>query len=138
MSGPLLLFVQVSSTGKVIDKKARHAIQKHVMRDTAADRRRKSKNIRDNKRKDTEDIDGETISAIERRSPKQQKELLGRSFDAYPDSFQPPLNFPMGLGGGRMDPFEHYPIKMDLEKLFLIDYGTCELSLLPKPILLKA
>lgn len=115
MSSPLLLFVEVTSNGKVLDKKARHAIQKHVMRDAAAERRQRSKVPR--KMREGSKNPEEPIVVHSRK---------GKDVHPRPETYSASLRLdpPFGLGGGRMDPFAQYPVRMDLEKLFLIDYGS--------------
>ena len=115
MSGALL-FVEVSSTGKVKDKKARHAIQKHVMRDTAAERRRQSK-VKREKNQQCEEM-ASVVKKYAREPTVSIEEFL------INDAFKPSVDLSPALGGGRLSPFDHYPIKMDLEKLYLIDCGS--------------
>lgn len=114
MSRPVLLFVEVSSTGKVHDKKARHAIQNMSCE---AQPRKDDVNPNSSERRN---------KAARRwsRYPSKPKPLFA---DECPQVhvFIPSPSLCPAMGGGRMDPFEQYPIEMDLEKLFLIDYGLC-------------
>jgi len=115
-NGQSLLFIEVSATGKVRDKKDRHAIQKHVMRDAATERRRQTKLKREKNQECQE------LVSVPKRDPKQKPQIDEEAPELFFPSLDssPPIG---GFGAGRMNPFEQYPIQMDLEKLFLIDYG---------------
>jgi len=99
MSNTSFLFVEVHHTGKVLPRKdVRTAIQKHVMRDIGAARRGRP------------------------RRRVKTKEAQKQSHASMGSSIAPALR--LVSGGARTNPFANYPIPMNSDTLFLIDY--CE------------
>ncbi|KAF2494834.1 hypothetical protein BU16DRAFT_618815 [Lophium mytilinum] len=100
MPNPSFLFVQVQDTGKVSPRKdVRTAIQKHVMRDIGAARRGKPRR---------------------KVMSEQTAETAGQ--DQVPVSIWAMLAPALVSGGARTNPFASYPIPMNPDTFFLIDY----------------
>ena len=107
-----LLFVPVSSTGKV--KWRRKAIQKHVMNNYVAKQHRpprRPKVTNDGYSTDTDLFDHKAVR-IQDLSTQDSDDV----------SFQ----WPIGIGGGRLNPFIQYPVDVDMETLGLLDYGMSD------------
>ena len=114
------LFVEVTRTGKVPEcKDTRRAIQKHVMRGPKKRRGRAelqkpwqiNKPLTALTRMNKE---VPRISHIEGGTTKERREFLSSG-----RGIQRPF-----FGGSRLNPFARYPIDMNLDSLFLIDYGV--------------
>ncbi|KAF2804568.1 uncharacterized protein BDZ99DRAFT_575220 [Mytilinidion resinicola] len=98
MPNPAYLFVQVQHTGKVAPRKdVRTAIQKHVMRDIGASRRGRPRR-----------------KAIDKQASGQCQVPVSTGAIMAPS---------LVSGGTRTNPFASYPIPMNSDTFFLIDYS---------------
>jgi hypothetical protein len=110
MADSSFLFVKVHHTGKVTpNKDVRTAIQKHVMRDIGAARKgnpRPRPQAKSGLRLKGKKGEGDTRRAGDEWKSVQANKIPG-----------------LISGGLRGDPFAYYPVSMNSDTLFLIDYG---------------
>jgi hypothetical protein len=105
MAAKEFAFVEVDVNGRVTDKNHLHTIRKHIMKDIGKARRKSvfsaSKCV----------AKGDVTTIRDMRDRKNQED---HSVVVAPQSGL--------LGSGRMDPFQCYPVPVDMEMLFLIDH----------------
>jgi hypothetical protein len=102
-------FVEVDATGRVTDKDYLHTIRKHIMKDIGRARRKPIP------------FASERTSKSTTSSLRSKQIYTTREDDSIMPSPQAGL-----LGSGRMDPFQCYPVPVNMEMLFLIDHlHTC-------------
>jgi hypothetical protein len=99
-------FVEVDVNGRVTDKNHLHTIRKHIMKDIGKARRKTIISTSEHQTK--------SIRRTFNDGPVHKTHGEDDSMLAAPQS-----GF---LGSGRLDPFQCYPVPVDMEMLFLIDH----------------
>ncbi|KAE9370334.1 hypothetical protein N431DRAFT_426713 [Stipitochalara longipes BDJ] len=109
MSAKEFAFVEVDINGRVTDKSHLHTIRKHIMKDIGKARRKAIPSSSEPTRR-----------SKDRNSRGSQGHKSRRCGSIVPSPRAGPF------GSGRMDPFQSYPVPVDMEILFLIDHlHTC-------------
>ncbi|PMD46176.1 hypothetical protein L207DRAFT_206820 [Hyaloscypha variabilis F] len=107
MSAKEFAFVEVDISGRVTDKSHLHTIRKHIMKDIGKARRK-------------------AIPSSAEPKSKARNLRYGKSYKSRGCESIIPSPRAGPLGSGRMDPFQSYPVPVDMELLFLIDHlHTC-------------
>ena len=112
MSAKDFAFVEVDSNGRVTDKNHLHTIRKHIMKDIGKARRRP--------------IPSSPKPMCKSKATRAKRVKSSQVYKARGCESFVPLPRTGPLGSGRMNPFQAYPVPVDMELLFLIDHlHTC-------------